>query len=57
MADEMSPPLPDWISEVLDRWVPPEDYDARLSAIVDGYASDRSRAVSLREPDRLRRPA
>ena len=46
MTDADSQPLPDWIGEILDRWIPPEDYDARLSAVVDGYIADQVGAVN-----------
>lgn len=46
MTDADAHPLPEWITEVLDRWVPPEDYDARLSAVVDGYLADRGLEVT-----------
>lgn len=54
MADEPSPTLPNWIAEILDRWVPPKDYDARLSAIVDGYITDQAKVISPRASDPLR---
>lgn len=38
-------PLPEWIAEILACWVPPQDYDARLSAVVDGYLADRARKI------------
>lgn len=46
MTDANADPLPEWIAEILDRWVPPDDYDARLSAVVVGYLADRTREIT-----------
>lgn len=40
MTDAQPCPLPDWIAQILARWVPPDDYDARMSAVVDGYLAE-----------------
>ncbi|MFF8900515.1 hypothetical protein ACF082_23940 [Streptomyces lydicus] len=37
MTDAQAGPLSDWIADILARWVPPEDYDVRMAAVVDGY--------------------
>ncbi|GAA2661172.1 hypothetical protein GCM10010400_19760 [Streptomyces aculeolatus] len=41
MTDPAPSSPPEWIARILERWVPPEDYDDRLSAVVDEYAADR----------------
>ncbi|GGR22497.1 hypothetical protein GCM10010219_28900 [Streptomyces netropsis] len=54
MTDPSAQSPPEWISEILDRWVPPDDYDIRLNAVVDGYLAHQARAIT--PPDRLSPP-
>lgn len=57
LGDTERAALPEWISQVLARWVPPDDYDARMAGVVDSYVADRL-AASIPRPDpELRQPA
>lgn len=55
--DSDAPTPPEWIAEVLARWVPPADYDARLSAVVDGYLADQSNKITPGHRPARTRPA
>ncbi|GAA5213231.1 hypothetical protein GCM10023323_53310 [Streptomyces thinghirensis] len=57
MADEPVQPLPDWLSEILCRWVPPKDFDPRMTAVIDSYLADRVKLETPASPHTLRRPA
>lgn len=46
-----------WIAEILDQWVPPEDYDERMAAVVDGYMAEQRATPTRRTPQAQRRPA
>ncbi|GHJ30443.1 hypothetical protein TPA0910_48760 [Streptomyces hygroscopicus subsp. sporocinereus] len=48
---------PEWIAEILARWVPPPDYDARLSAVVDGYLADQVKKINPSNHPARPRPA
>lgn len=50
MTDAQPAPLPEWIAEILALWVPPDDYDARLSAVADGYLADLAKKGAPRPP-------
>ncbi|MEU4850039.1 hypothetical protein [Streptomyces gilvosporeus] len=56
MTGAQPAPPPDWVADILARWVPPEDYDARMSAVVDGYLADTAKkARCLPDPSRHQR--
>lgn len=46
-----------WIAEILDQWVPPEDYDERMAAVVDGYLADQGDGSTQWVPEAQRRSA
>lgn len=46
MTDDNASTPPEWIQQILARWDPPEDYDARLAAVVDGYLAATVRPIS-----------
>lgn len=47
--DDTEDEVPEWITEVLDRWVPPDDYDVRMQALVSSYiAEEEHGAVTAR---------
>ncbi|WP_199548541.1 hypothetical protein [Streptomyces sp. N35] len=52
-ADEEE--IPQWVAELLADWVPPDDYDVRLQAVLDSYiVEENQRAVrELRKNLRL----
>ncbi|WP_328822938.1 hypothetical protein [Streptomyces tendae] len=57
MTGEPVQPLPEWISEILCRWVPPKDFDTRMTAVIDSYLADRVKPETPASPHALRRPA
>lgn len=48
MTERQGQSVPEWIAEIISRWVPPEDYDAQLSGVVAGYVTELRRTAETR---------